>query len=96
MLAEAFDCFTDGHRWYSRRHPDRCVQELLFGGYALYERNGAEGVHCGVCSETGALQWLNGVAIEDVEGQGEAERDCGREDVRRPDPDQEAPPGDIC
>jgi Ni,Fe-hydrogenase I small subunit len=62
------DCIKVGGRWYSRLHPDRCVEELMFGAYAMYEKVGSEGVHRGVCSQLGAYQWLNGEDIESIDG----------------------------
>lgn len=62
------DCLTDGHRWYSKSHPDRCVEELLFGGYAMYEKVDSEGVHRGLCSQFGAYQWLNGDPVDSIDG----------------------------
>jgi hypothetical protein len=65
---EKVDCLTDGRRFFSKTNPDRCVEELLFGVYAMYERCSEKGFHRGVCSRFGAFQWLNGEPRESIDG----------------------------
>jgi len=70
MVASELDgveCLTDGTRWFSKAHPNRCVKEVLFG-FAMYERIDDVGVHRGVCSQLGALQWLSGEKAENCDG----------------------------
>lgn len=65
---ESIDCIKNGRLWFSQTHPDRCVEELLFDRYAMYERDGDSGLHRGVCSRLGAYQWLSGEPKEAIDG----------------------------
>lgn len=61
-------CVRDGDCLYSREHPDRMVQEKAWiGMYVLYERVGNEGHHRGISFRNGAVQWLSGVPLDQIE-----------------------------
>lgn len=66
---DSVDCITDGRTWQSKAHPDRFVQECL-AGWAFYIRPEGEStaVRLGICSTTGAYQWLAGEPLEQLDG----------------------------
>lgn len=58
---ESVQCVTpDGITFYSETHSDRCAKEVLFG-FAMYIKDGVNGIHKGITDNLGAFQWLAGV-----------------------------------
>ena len=65
--ANCCECFTpdDGVTHYSKESPSRCVVELLFG-FAMYIRDGVNGIRKGITDQTGAFNWLKGRELSEI------------------------------
>jgi len=62
------ETLTDGYRHFSVDHPDRCVVELLFGGWAMYLKEGENGTRVGIApSQSDAARWLDGEPLSEIE-----------------------------
>jgi hypothetical protein len=44
----------------------RAVREVLFG-FALYQRQGNEGLHVGLTDQQGAFDWLSGKPLDEID-----------------------------
>lgn len=64
-MLESVDCWTDGILWWSRVDPHRAVR-AVFGGFALYEKVGDEGLHRGLGDQDSAYRWLSGDSLGDI------------------------------
>ncbi len=57
--------FDNGITHYSKKHPDRCVREVLFG-FVMYIREGIHGIRKGLTDQLGASHWLQGRELSEI------------------------------